>query len=314
MIDVSPKTDTLREAKAQAILKMLPSTREAVENQSVPKGNVLEVARTAGILAAKRTSELIPFCHPVPLDLVSVEFTLQTSAILIQSQVKSVWKTGVEMEALLAATLAALTAYDMLKPLDETLEIQSIRLLEKRGGKKDFLTPFEIPLHAAVIVTSDGTYAGKRPDKSGKIIAEQLKSFGVQVDSYVILPDDLEKIKEELLKQCEAGIDLIMTTGGTGLGPRDVTVEATQSIIERQVPGILESARAFGQRRTPYSMLSRGIAGVRGKTLIVNLPGSSKGASESLQALLPGLFHAFPMLWGGGHPELPPEKQKNKRG
>lgn len=305
MIDVSPKPDTLREAKAEATLKMLPSTRESIENQSVPKGNVLEVARTAGILAAKRTSELIPFCHPVPVDAVTLEFTLQESSLLIQSHVKSVWKTGVEMEALLAATLAALTAYDMLKPLDETLEIQSIRLLEKKGGKKDFLTFFEKPLRAAVIVTSDGTFAGKRQDKSGKIIAELLKSNGVQVESYVILPDDREKIIQELLKQCQAGIDLIMTTGGTGLGPRDVTVEATEAIIDREVPGILEAARAFGQRRTPYSMLSRGIAGVRGKTLIVNLPGSSKGASESLQAILPGLFHAFPMLWGGGHPEPP---------
>ncbi len=93
----------------------------------------------------------------------------------------------------------------------------------------------------------------------------------------------------------------MVTTGGTGLGPRDVTVEATRQVIEREIPGIAEAARSFGQSRTPYAMLSRGLAGITGRTIIVNLPGSSKGAQESMDALFPALFHAYPMIRGGGH-------------
>jgi molybdenum cofactor synthesis domain-containing protein len=96
-------------------------------------------------------------------------------------------------------------------------------------------------------------------------------------------------------------VDLILTTGGTGLGPRDVTVEATQEVIEREVPGMMEAVRAYGQARTPYAMLSRGVAGTRGKTLIINFPGSSRGTEEGLNALFPYLFHAYPMMEGMGH-------------
>ena len=153
---------------------------------------------------------------------------------------------------------------------------------------------------AAVIVTSDGTSAGKREDKSGRIIVERLRSYGVEA-SYEILPDDEEKIASLLHELVGDGADLIVTTGGTGLGPRDVTVEATRRVVEREAPGIAEACRTYGQNRTPYAMLSRGLAGVAGKTIIVNLPGSSRGAEESMSAIFPALFHAYPMLRGGGH-------------
>ena len=92
-----------------------------------------------------------------------------------------------------------------------------------------------------------------------------------------------------------------MTTGGTGLGPRDVTVEATEAVIDRQIPGVMEAARGYGQRRTPYAMLSRGIAGQKGKTIILNLPGSSRGVEETLDAVFPSILHAYPMMQAGGH-------------
>jgi cyclic pyranopterin phosphate synthase len=104
-----------------------------------------------------------------------------------------------------------------------------------------------------------------------------------------------------LLKWCDEGVRLIMTTGGTGLGPRDVTVEATREIMEREIPGIMEAGRAYGQGRTPYAMLSRGIAVQRGRTLIMNLPGSSNGVRETLNAIFPAVLHAYPMMGGGGH-------------
>ena len=103
---------------------------------------------------------------------------------------------------------------------------------------------------------------------------------------------------EEFIQQ---GVKLIITTGGTGLGPRDVTVEATREVIDREIPGIMEAARSFGQRRTPYAMLSRGLAGQKGDTIIVNLPGSSRGVEESLDAVFPAVLHAYKMMGGGGH-------------
>lgn len=304
MRDVSDKFDSLRTATAVARIKARPHTLNLIKKNKVPKGNVLEVAKTAGILAAKRTWELVPFCHPIPVDQVKIVISVGKIGIEIQAAVKAVWKTGVEMEALTGVTVAALTVYDMLKPIDDTLEIQAIRLTQKTGGITNFKEKFQKPLRAAVVVISTSTFEGKRKDKSGKIILERLRPEPVRVVKYQILPDDQERIKSKLLDLVDKEkVDLILTTGGTGLGPSDVTVDATLEIIEKEIPGISETTRAFGQKRTPYAMLSRGIAGMRKKSLIINLPGSSNGVKESLDCLLPAVWHAFKMMWGGGHKE-----------
>jgi molybdenum cofactor biosynthesis protein MoaC len=280
---------------------MKPETLQRLRRGDVPKPDVLGVAKTAGIMAAKKTSELIPYCHPISLDGVEMEFQLEEDRVLVEATVQAIWMTGVEMEALTAASIAALTIYDMLKPIDKDLEIVTTRLLSKEGGKSDFTTRPPKNFRAAVIVTSDGTSQGKREDKSGKLLQERLQNLGIENVAYVILPDEREEIRNHLLSFCERGIDLILTTGGTGLGPRDVTVEATQEVVEREIPAVMQAVRHFGQCRTPYAMLSRGLAGVRGKTLILNLPGSSRGAQESMDAVFPALFHLYPMLRGGGH-------------
>jgi cyclic pyranopterin phosphate synthase len=301
MIDVSEKLDTLREATAEATVRVRPETIDMVKSGNVPKGNVIEMARAAGILGAKKTSELIPFCHQVPLDWISVDFEFGEK-IVIKTQAKAIWKTGVEMEALTAASIAALTIYDMLKPIDDSLEITSVKLIEKRGGKSEWKQHLKPPLKAAVLVLSDTVSQGKKEDKSGKIIVEKLKKEPVEVVEYRILPDDFDMIKRELIRLSdEEKVDLILTSGGTGLSPRDVTVDATKTVIQRDVPGIPEAARIYGFQRTPYAMLSRETAGVRGKTIIINLPGSSRGASESMDALFPWVLHAFHILRGGGH-------------
>ncbi len=311
MIDVSKKFNTLRSARAEGVLFASPETVRRVKRDEVPKGNVFEVARAAGIAAAKQTASWIVFCHPIPVDWIEVQLSADGNALKAVAEVKSVWKTGVEMEALTAVAAALLNAYDMLKPLDDSLHIGEIRLVKKKGGKSDFVNRFENPLQAAVLVISDSTFAGTREDKSGKIIRDFLLAQDLQVPVYEVLPDDRERIARRLRKLADdGGIDLIVTTGGTGLGPKDVTPEATKEVIEREAPGIAEAIRRHGKDRTPYAMLSREVVGVRGRTLIVNLPGSSRGARESLDALFPGLLHAFPMLWGGGHPEPKPKGEK----
>ncbi len=302
MIDVSPKFNTLRYALAKGTLYAKPETIARVKEKTVPKGDVLEVARAAGISAAKRCSDWMVFCHNLPLDWVEVKFEVGSDHIKVFAETKTIWKTGVEMEALSAVTGALLNMYDMLKPLDTDLSLGDIKLVKKKGGKSDFRDGFAEPLRTAILVISDSTYAGEREDKSGRIIREFLTDQPVEVVTYEILPDEADKISARLKQLTdEEGVVLIFTTGGTGLGPRDVTPQATRAVIDYEVPGIAEAIRRHGKDRTPYAMLSREVCGVRNRSLIINLPGSSRGARESLEALFPGVLHAFPILLGGGH-------------
>lgn len=299
MRSVTKKIETLRRATAQAVVKAAPDTLRRLLENDVPKKDILPIARAAGVMAAKKTPDLLPYCHPIAIDWVEVEFEVR-GEIVILATVEAVAKTGVEMEALTAASVAALTVYDMLKPIDEAVEITSTKLLKKTGGKTSFVEKIPAKFKAAVIVTSDSTAGGTRQDKSGRIIEERLKSLGIE-PAYRVVPDDKPLIASAIREYCDQGVQLVVTTGGTGLGPRDVTVEATEEVIDRQIPGIMEAARGYGQRRTPYAMLSRGVAGQKGKTLVVNLPGSSKGVEESLDAVFPSILHAYKMIGGGGH-------------
>ncbi len=149
----------------------------------------------------------------------------------------------------------------------------------------------------AVITASDRGAAGEREDSSGPLIRDMLKSIGADVQYYEIVPDEKEKIKEALLAHAER-VDLVLTTGGTGLSPRDVTPEATRDVIEREVPGIAEAMRLEGLKKTSRAMLSRAIAGVRGRCLIINLPGSPKAVREGLSAILDVLPHAIQKIKG----------------
>ena len=145
MIDVSPKITTLRYAKAEGVLCARPESIERIRNRTVPKGDVLEVARAAGIAAAKRTADWIIFCHPIPLDWVGISFEIGTDQIKVVAEVRTVWKTGVEMEAITAVSAALLNIYDMLKPLDDDLSFGAIKVVEKKGGKSDFTAEFAKP-------------------------------------------------------------------------------------------------------------------------------------------------------------------------
>ncbi|MBI2996332.1 MAG: bifunctional molybdenum cofactor biosynthesis protein MoaC/MoaB [Candidatus Melainabacteria bacterium] len=303
MRDISKKITTLREATACAVLKVNPNTVNLIKENKIPKGNPLEVSKVAAIQAAKNTSQIIPYCHPLPVDFISVDFELKEDLIIVTTSVKAIYKTGVEMEALTSASVAALNLYDMLKMLDKSMEIINIKLENKRGGKSDFREAYKTPLRACVLVASDSISQGKKDDLSGRLIVDTLKAEGFEVIDYKIVSDDISQIQEAIKNYTDnLKVNLVMTTGGTGFSPRDNMPEAMLGIIEKEIPGIPEAARAYGQERTPYSMLSRGKSGIRGRTIIVNLPGSKKGVRESLDSLFPGILHAFTMLKGSGHP------------
>ncbi|WP_288898498.1 bifunctional molybdenum cofactor biosynthesis protein MoaC/MoaB [uncultured Capnocytophaga sp.] len=300
MVNITHKSNTLRKAIATAVVAVSSeATITAINNNQVPKGNVFEMSKTAGLFAAKRTSDMIPDCHPLPIEYTHISFEVKGLEIHIFVEVHTIYKTGVEVEAMHAASVVALTLYDMLKPIDKGIEIRNIRLVEKKGGKTDYKEATE-GLTAAVIVCSDTIAAGKKEDKAGKAIIAHLERYAVPA-TYTIIPDEVADIQNHIKQAVSKNTSLILITGGTGLSPRDVTPEAVRPLLDREIEGIAETIRSYGQDRTPYSMLSRSVAGTIGNSLVIALPGSTKGATESMDAVFPAVFHIFKMLKGGRH-------------
>lgn len=297
MVDITHKTTTLRMATAGAIVAVSRAeTMQAIREKTVPKGDVLEMAKTAGLFAVKKTSDMIPDCHPLPIESTQVRYRLEGLQIHIEVEVRSIYRTGVEVEAIHGASIIAVTMYDMLKPIDPEIEIRSVRLIEKKGGKSDFGRRILPGLKAVVVVCSDRVLAGKKEDSAGQTVKAKLQSCEIELMDYVVLGNREETIREQAESCCRKGVDLLIFTGGTGLSSDDFTPEALKPILDFEIPGIAEAIRSHGQARTPYSMLSRSIAGVKGNTLILALPGSTVGAKESMDALFPSVLHAFRSL------------------
>jgi molybdenum cofactor biosynthesis protein MoaC len=302
MVDITHKIITQRTATAQAIVKVGSSgTMQAILNKTVPKGDVLEVSRTAGLFAVKNTSSSIPDCHPMPIEFTGIEYEFLDDSVLIKVTVKAIYRTGVEVEAMHGASIVALTMYDMLKPIDKNVEISTIKLLHKKGGKSDYGNKEVRDLAVAVMVCSDSVSSGKKEDRAGKVISDKIKNLGLAISNYSIIPDEVLDIQNTINKLCAQKTDLLIITGGTGLSNRDVTPEAVIPLLDRRIPGIEEAIRSYGQDRTPYAMLSRSVVGFKGNTLIMALPGSTAGAGESMDAVFPSVLHLFKILNGFNH-------------
>ncbi len=306
MIDVGAKPITHRVAVAGGRLQTTSEVISLVRADGLPKADVLATARIAGIAGAKRTSELIPLAHLLPLDGVTVDFDLGTDSIEIRASVSVTARTGVEMEALTAVAMAGLTLHDMIKAVDPAAVLGDIKLISKSGGKRGRWTRESSPTpptpargRAVVIVSSTGAADGTRDDTTGPLITEWLAGHGFSPDPIVITPDAAIATAIEAALSTHPAV--LITTGGTGIHPQDRTPEATRAVLDQELPGIAEAIRSAGRASTPTAALSRALAGVADGTIIVNLPGSPGGVRDALAVLDELLPHLIDQLAGGGH-------------
>ena len=325
MIDVGEKVETRRRAVAQGRIRMAPETLRRVREKSVPKGDVLALAEVAGILAAKKTGEILPLCHPLGLDAVQVSCRVDESdsSVLVLCEAITHAKTGVEMEALLGVNAALLCIYDLVKAIDPVLTLGDIYLRTKEGGKSGHwvsplvaesepaaaqakgaspqVTGFE-GLKAGVITVSDRCSRGEAQDLSGGRLSDALIALGVESVARGLVADDQQAIVTSVKTYTlERPVDLLLMTGGTGLGPRDITPEALEPLWSRKIPGIGELLRSSGARHHPMAWLSRSQGGFIGETLVIALPGSSKAVLEGLDALQGMIPHLIEISRGGRH-------------
>ncbi len=299
MVDVTDKTATERMAKAEGKIHLQQATIALIQDNSIPKGNVLTTAKIAGIQSAKKTAEIIPMCHQLNLSFVDLEFELGRELVIIRSIVKTREATGVEMEALTAVSTAALTMYDMCKAVDKTMTIGSIKLVEKIGGKSDHAVEYRP--NVGIITMSDSISADKSEDKSGPILVKGFADSGCKADHQKVLPDGSEELIPTIESWIKDGVELVITTGGTGLGPRDLTIQLVEKKFDSKLPGIEQALHAYGRGKVKTAMLSRLTAGVINGAIVICLPGSTGAVKDALKVLIPTIFHSFHMIKGEKH-------------
>ena len=299
MVDVTDKIPSVRIARAEGKIILGEETINNIQNNELPKGNVLTTAKIAGIYAAKKTGDTIPMCHQLNLSFIDIKFEINTGEIVIHSIVKTREATGVEMEALTAVSAAALTIYDMCKAVDKSMIIKSIKLLEKIGGKSDLALEYRPSV--GIITMSDSIYAGNCKDESGPILLKGFNDSGCKVNHQKILPDGSENLISTIEFWIKNSVDLIITTGGTGLSPRDLTIQTLENNFDSKLPGIEQALHAYGRKNVKTSILSRLTAGVIKGTIVICLPGSTGAAKDALRLLIPTIFHSFHMMKGEKH-------------
>ena len=307
MVDVSSKPDTTRTARAVGELRSTPHVIALVRADGMPKADVLATARIAGINGAKKTSELIPLCHQLALSSVTIAFGFTESSITIEATAKTKGPTGVEMEALTAVAVAGLTLHDMVKAVDPAATLDGVRLVSKDGGKRghwerDAAEAPQLGARSAVVlVVSTGSAAGSRTDTTGPVIADWLTAQGFSVRGPLVYADaDVAAGLTDALTGCPA---VVISTGGTGASPTDNTPEATRTVVDRELPGVADAIRQRGLAKFPNAALSRGVAGLAGRSVVVNLPGSPGGVRDGLAVLEPILDHLVAQVAGAGRHE-----------
>lgn len=327
MVDVSAKPNSVRHACARGRVRLSEPAARLLRTGSLPKGDGLAVARVAAITAVKRTPDIIPLCHPINIDQVEVGLEVGADGVDIEVTVTSVGRTGAEMEALTGVTAAALTIIDMVKAVDRGCVIEDVRVVAKSGGRSGSwnaggdtgragaggetpVTGTTVAHPCGYVIVSDRRHARLAEDETGPLIARTLSGAGCPRVESAVVPDDVAAIGEAVLRLARAGCRVIVTSGGTGIGPRDVTPEALSGLIDQPMPGLTEALRALGGRSTAAAWMSRQVAGIikaggaagpAEPVLVVALPGSAAAVRDSLELLVPLFPHIVDQMSGGDH-------------
>jgi cyclic pyranopterin phosphate synthase len=316
MVDVGAKPLLRRMAIAVGEILLQPETIRLIRENGLKKGDVLGVARIAGIHAAKSTPQLIPLCHNVTLDAIHLDFKVGTDRVTVEGRAECVGRTGVEMEAITAVSVALITIYDMCKAVDKEMTIGAIRLIEKHkldptGTPVTALSPVtqKAPgktghhgnLKVMIVTLSDRAASGEYEDRSGPRIRACLEESELMgrwslVCENILIPDDESQFRLLLTNAIASGVDVILTTGSTGVGLRDMAPDVVGRLIEKQLPGIMESIRMIYGRDKPMARLSRGVAGIAGTSQIYTLPGSVRAVEEYMKEILKTVEHIVFLL------------------
>src|SRR5450759_4157922 len=264
-----------------------------------------------------------PPCRCQSPDRPPVFATTRMSVTVASRSTALTMSTSANAATLTAVSVAALALVDMVKAVDRDATVTDIRVVAKTGGRSgDWQrqggrmtatkggptgdvggrSP-DLPedARALVVTVSDRSHGGSRPDTSGPLLAGRLRECGFGVDDVIVVPDEVEEIQEALIEAVRMGYDVVLTTGGTGFGPRDVTPAATRGLLDRKATGLAEAIRATTRDQVPTAILSRGVAGTIGETLVINLPGSTGGVADAMAVLAPVLGHTVAQLRGGDH-------------
>ena len=291
MVDVGEKPISQRVAVAAGRVLVNEHTFALIQSGGMKKGDVLTVAQIAGVMGAKRTPDIIPMCHPILMDGINLELSLDEHRSSVGNG--GTYRCQHRRSDSVRYVQSGAKGYDDHGHPPAFQNRRNPRRLQT-GGRIMAYT-------AAVITISDKGYRGEREDTSGPNLVKILTEKGFDVTYTAIVPDEAEMIQSELLKCAdEKKIALVLTTGGTGFSPRDITPEAAMEVIQRLTPGIPEAMRAESMKITPKGCLSRSVAGIRARTLIITLPGSQKASAENILAVIDPVAHGLDMLYSEG--------------
>jgi cyclic pyranopterin phosphate synthase len=310
MIDISSKTPVLRTARAQGEIILKKESLQAIKNRKVKKGDALETARVAAISAVKKTPEIVPHCHQIPIEDVQVSFSVGRDSVTVEVEVTATAKTGVEMEALVGALTALTVIWDMVKYLEKDengqyphTRIQDLKVLWKKKGKSQ-MERFpqkatyekhkeEAPKSARIAIITVSTSRTLKTDESGKIIAELAKSAGHTIATYTVVKDEKKQIEAAVRRALKTDSEGLIINGGTGISPTDITIEAVRPLFEKEIAGFGTVFLNLSFAEIGSSCVtSRCSAGIISGKPVFCIPGSPAACRLAMEKIiLPELGH-----------------------
>jgi molybdenum cofactor biosynthesis protein MoaC len=292
MNDASSMPEAQNISRAECKIHFSADIKKILLNDGVLRQDIITAAKIAGIQAAKKTSDFIPLRHSNKLTWADISFDIIQDHLKIINTVKAVSRSGLDMEALTGASAAALTVFDLCREYDTEISIQDLKIIPqpKEKGKK---LSIKTPIRIGVIVISDRVIAGLAEDEAGKVLQRGFKEAGYNADHYEIISNDSDKLVDKIQNWLEKGIELIITTGGNGIGPRDITLTSLEPFFDYRLEGIEQTLHSIAQINNQGFYIDRLAVGKIGKSIVICLPLDPVLANDTLNILIPNIHLAF---------------------